>query len=59
VEKNEGEYVVDSNKTYVDKPPIIECKTTVSKDGKWVIHKTIITDIKSMNYYKTFIKDVR
>ena len=35
-----------------------EIKTTVerSKDGKWVIYKTIITDIKSVNYFKKFIE---
>jgi len=37
---------------------IPEIKTTVerSKDGKWVIYKTIITDIKSVNYFKKFIE---
>jgi hypothetical protein len=36
--------------------PIIETKITKSKDGKWVIHKTIITDIKSANYYKAILE---
>ncbi len=35
----------------LEKQPIIETKVSKSEDGKWLIHKTIITDIKSVNYY--------
>ncbi len=31
--------------------PIVETKISLSKDGKYVIHKTIITDIKPKEYY--------
>ena len=34
---------------------IVETKVSISKDGKWLIHKTIITDIKSVNYYKVIL----
>jgi len=30
--------------------PITETSYSTSKDGKWIIHKTIITDIKSRAY---------
>jgi hypothetical protein len=30
--------------------PILESFTNVSEDGKWVVHRTIITDIKSRKY---------
>lgn len=32
--------------------PLLESSVGLSKDGKWVIHKTIITDIKSVKYYE-------
>ena len=36
--------------------PIVETQISKSKDGKWIIHKTIITDIKSVNYYGQILK---
>lgn len=33
------------------KQPIIETRMGLSKDGKWLIHKTTVTDIKSVDYY--------
>lgn len=30
--------------------PEMESFYTLSADGKWIIHKTVITDIKSINY---------
>ena len=37
-----------------------DIKTTISKskDGKWIIHKTEITDIRASNYYKTVLEEV-
>ncbi|MEM1988291.1 MAG: hypothetical protein QXS41_00390 [Candidatus Woesearchaeota archaeon] len=35
--------------------PIIETKLSKSKDGKYVIHKTIITDIRAAEYYGKMI----
>ena len=32
--------------------PITESKVSLSKDGKFIIHKTIITDIKPVTYFK-------
>lgn len=36
--------------------PIIETQISKSKDGRWVIHKTIITDIKPVTYFEQVIK---
>ena len=32
--------------------PIVETQISKSKDGKYVIHRTIITDIKPIKYYE-------
>lgn len=37
----------------LNEQPILETSMTLSQDGKWFIHKTVITDIKSVNYLKT------
>ncbi len=34
------------------KQPIIETVITKSEDEQWVIHKTVITDIKPVSYYE-------
>jgi len=39
----------------INKQPIIETTISVSDDGKWVIHKTIITDIKPLSYYEKVV----
>ena len=36
--------------------PIVESKVLKSKDGKFVIHKTIITDIKAVKYYEAVLE---
>jgi hypothetical protein len=36
----------------LNKQPILESSITRSEDGKWVVHKTTITDIKSVNYFE-------
>lgn len=38
--------------TNSDFGPKTECFVNLSKDKKWVIHKTVITDIKPVSYYK-------
>lgn len=37
---------------FQERAPIIETQLSKSKDGKWLIHKTVITDIKSVNYFE-------
>ncbi|MBI5798187.1 hypothetical protein HZA98_04770 [Candidatus Woesearchaeota archaeon] len=39
----------------LNEQPVIETSMTTSLDGKWFIHKTIITTIKSINYMKKVI----
>lgn len=39
----------DYNKEY-NNQPILETQISLSKDGKYIIHKTIITDIKPISY---------
>ncbi|MFC1697112.1 hypothetical protein ACFL1H_02165 [Nanoarchaeota archaeon] len=34
----------------LNKQPIIETSIQVSEDKKWVVYKTIITDIKPVSY---------
>ncbi len=38
-------------------PPIIETNITLSKDGNFLIHKTTITNIKPVNYYKRILEN--
>jgi len=41
----------------LQKQPILETKVAKSEDGKWVIHKTVITDIKPISYMEKVLKD--
>ncbi len=36
----------------LSRQPIIESFVTRSQDGKWVVHKTTITDIKPVSYFE-------
>ncbi len=36
--------------------PVVETKIKKSRDGKWVIFKTIITDIKPVSYYEKVLE---
>jgi hypothetical protein len=36
----------------LNKQPIMESTVSVSEDGKWVMHRTIITDIKPVSYFE-------
>jgi hypothetical protein len=42
-------------KPFEKRQPILEVKIEKSNDGKWVIHKTVITDIKPTSYYEKVI----
>jgi len=37
----------------LNEQPVVETCMYISQDGKWFIHKTVITDIKPMNYIRT------
>ena len=36
----------------LNEQPVVETFMYISQDGKWFVHKTMITDIKSVNYVK-------
>ena len=36
----------------LNKQPVLETSITKSEDGKWLIHRTIVTDIKPMSYFE-------
>jgi hypothetical protein len=36
----------------LNRQPIVETSVMRSEDGKWVVHKTTITDIKSVSYFE-------
>lgn len=40
----------------LSKQPIIETNILRSEDGKWLVHKTVITDIKPINYYEKVLE---
>ena len=42
----------------LNKMPIVESTVGKSDDGKWVIHKTTITSIKSIKYYQKMFENV-
>ena len=41
----------------LNKMPIIETSVGKSDDGKWVIHKTTITSIKPIKYFKKVLEN--
>ena len=41
----------------LNRQPIIETAISVSEDRKWVIHKTIVTDIKPMTYLEKVMQN--
>jgi len=40
-----------------DNSPILETKIRKSKDGRYVIHQTIITDIKPIKYWEKVMEN--
>lgn len=36
--------------------PIVQTKISKSEDGRFIVHKTIITDIKPAEYYKAIMQ---
>ena len=36
----------------LNKQPIVESTIRRSEDGKWIVHKTTITDIKPVAYFE-------
>jgi len=40
----------------LNKQPVLETTIKKSEDGKWVIHRTIITDIKPISYLEKVLQ---
>ena len=40
----------------INKQPKIETKMYLTKDKKWLVHKTIITDFKPSTYIEQMVK---
>ena len=51
-EKQEKNKLSDVKIEQLSKQPILENTISKSEDGKWIIHKTIITDIKPVSYFQ-------
>ena len=47
---------IEKAKSSGQRQPIVETKIRKSKDGQWIIHQTIITDIKPVSYYREVLK---
>jgi len=41
----------------LNRQPIIETAINISEDRKWVIHKTIVTDIKPVTYLEKVMQN--
>jgi hypothetical protein len=55
MEKKKQTKEVELSQTKIEqlnKQPILETSISKSEDGKWLIHKTIITDIKPVTYFE-------
>ncbi len=47
----------DKKLEQLSQQPIVESSVQMSEDGKWVVHKTTITDIKSRGYFDKVLGD--
>ena len=55
MEENEQPVLSAAKIKQLNKQPIIETSVGASEDGKWIIHKTIITEIRSVKYYEKIL----
>jgi len=56
-EKKENVQLGEKKIEQLSKQPILESFVNKSQDGKWVVHKTIITDIKPVAYLEKVLSD--
>lgn len=47
--------LTNKREEHLKKMPIIENKITTSKNGRWLIHRTIITHIMATDYYRAVL----
>ena len=45
-----GQNLSETKVEQLNKMPVVESSVTKSADGKWVVHKTTITDLKPVSY---------
>ena len=50
--KQQTEQLSKTKIEQLNKQPVVESVLSKSEDGKWLIHKTIITDIKPVSYFE-------
>ncbi len=55
-EKTEPTELSQTKIEQLNKQPVLETSVSKSEDGKWLIHKTIITDIKPVSYFEKVLK---
>ncbi len=51
-----GQELSESKIEQLNKQPIIETSIKKSEDGRFVIHRTIITDIRPTKYYEKVLE---
>ena len=56
-EEKKMEELTSTKIEQLNKMPIVESSVTKSDDGKWVIHKTVITSIKATKYYQKMLEN--
>jgi len=49
--------LTNKRENHLKKMPIIESKITTSKDGRFLIHRTIITHIMPTDYYRAVLSN--
>ena len=57
--KKQEDKIAELSQTKVEqlnRQPILETSVSKSEDGKWLIHKTIVTDIKPVSYFEKALK---
>lgn len=49
--------LTDKKEEQLKNMPVIESRVFKSKDGKFVVHKTVITSIKPSSYYEAVLQN--
>jgi len=49
--------LTDKKEEQLKKMPSIEFNVSISKDKRYIVHKTTITDIKPIQYYQKVLDD--
>ena len=48
--------LTNTKEEQLKKMPIVEARVFKSKSGKFMVHKTVITDIKPLEYYNAVLE---